>query len=451
LLDCPFGPRPPRTTPQPRSVTLPPFTAESFASLPGPGWLRSRRAAAAERFAAADLPTQDLEVWRYSRIDDLDLDRYTPAVTEPGDEPDLPPALRRLIEAFGPGARVVTLHNGFPVGQVDFADDVVRVRDLRRAEQPVPLGDIAGEPDALITLNAAACAAPIEVRIARRAVMADPVVVVHWVDGPDALVGSHVVVRVGEGAEAQVVEIVAGPDDASLVVPVTELDVADRASLGYLHLQLLGTRAWQTGLQASHVGQEATLTSAAVALGGDYARLRTDSALMAPGGTARLLAVYFGDGTQMHDFRTVQEHRAPHSLSDLLYKGAVANRSRSVYTGLIRVEKGARGTNALQTNRNLVLDEGAHAESVPNLEIEDNDVRCSHASAVGPIAEDQRYYVESRGVPTDVADRLIALGFLDEVLARIPVPAAIPPLRLALAAKLDEAEQLEANLSGAVS
>ena len=133
----------------------------------------------------------------------------------------------------------------------------------------------------------------------------------------------------------------------------------------------------------------------------------------------------------MHDFRTVQHHQAPKTRSDLLYKGAVANSARSVYSGLIRVEKGARGTNAMQTNRNLVLHEGAHADSVPNLEIEDNDVRCSHASAVGPIAEDQRFYLESRGVPTEVADRLIALGFLDEVLEQLPFPALAGALRVA--------------------
>jgi Fe-S cluster assembly protein SufD len=147
----------------------------------------------------------------------------------------------------------------------------------------------------------------------------------------------------------------------------------------------------------------------------------------------------------MHDFRTIQHHRAPHTRSDLLYKGAVANSARSVYSGLIRVEKGARGTNAMQTNRNLVLHEGAHADSVPNLEIEDNDVRCSHASAVGPIAEDQRFYLESRGVPPDVAGRLIALGFLDEVLEQLPAPALADPLRLALAAKLADAEAREGH------
>jgi Fe-S cluster assembly protein SufD len=109
------------------------------------------------------------------------------------------------------------------------------------------------------------------------------------------------------------------------------------------------------------------------------------------------------------------------------------------------VDKGARGTNAFQTNRNLVLHEGAHADSVPNLEIEDNDVRCSHASAVGPIAEDQRFYLESRGVPPSVTDRLIALGFLDEVLIQVPLPAVTGPLRAALAEKLAGAEVIEST------
>jgi Fe-S cluster assembly protein SufD len=218
-------------------------------------------------------------------------------------------------------------------------------------------------------------------------------------------------VRVGRGAQVSLVEVAASGDVDALVVPVTEIDVADGANVDYLHLQRLGRRVWQCGLQASRIGRDATLTSAAVALGGDYARLRLDSSLEGTGGTARLLAVY---------------------------------RSRAVYSGLIRVEKGARGTNAFQTNRNLVLHEGAHAESVPNLEIEDNDVRCSHASAVGPVAEDQRFYLESRGVPTDVADRLITLGFLDEVLERLPVTRVADDVRRELVGVLDAAEAAEA-------
>jgi Fe-S cluster assembly protein SufD len=115
----------------------------------------------------------------------------------------------------------------------------------------------------------------------------------------------------------------------------------------------------------------------------------------------------------------------------------VAGTAHSVYSGLIRVRKGAVGTNAFQTNRNLVLSEGAHADSVPNLEIEENDVSCSHASAVGPVDEEQRFYLESRGVPPSVAERLIVLGFLDDVLMRTPIPDLHDWLRLELAAKLD--------------
>ena len=131
---------------------------------------------------------------------------------------------------------------------------------------------------------------------------------------------------------------------------------------------------------------------------------------------------------------------APDTTSDLLFKGAVGGRSRSVYTGLIRVEKEARGTNAFQTNRNLKLSDDAWAESVPNLEIENNDVRCSHASTVGPVDEEQRFYLESRGVPPEVADRLIVAGFFDEVRA----PAARPPgwrprVRARISEKLDHA------------
>jgi Fe-S cluster assembly protein SufD len=199
---------------------------------------------------------------------------------------------------------------------------------------------------------------------------------------------------------------------------------------------MLGAGAWALGNQVSRVGRDATLRSMTVALGGEYARVRTDSALEGPGGDSELVAAYLGGGHQMHDLRTVQLHAAPRTRSNLLFKGAVANNAHSVYSGLIRVEKGAKGTNAMQTNRNLVLSEGAQADSVPNLEIEDNDVRCSHASAVGPIDESQLFYLESRGVPTASAELLIALGFLDDVLVRFPARGMRAGLRQAVAAKL---------------
>jgi Fe-S cluster assembly protein SufD len=418
-----------------------PFTLESAAALDGPRWLQAERQAALERFQAAGLPTDALEEWRYSRIDALDLDRYRPALTPPVGVVDPIPDIQRLVEALGPVVTLVETHDGHLAG-VEAGRPGVTVERLSAPDAPpADIGGVAGEPDAFAMLNRAWTPDPVRIRV-RTGSVPEPIVVVHRSATDGAAVFPRLLVEVDPDAEASVVELVAGPA-AALVVPVTELEVAAGARLGYLHVQLLGPSAWQIGLQASRVARDASLVSAAVALGGDYARVRTDSALVGHGADGRLLAVYFGADHQMHDFRTVQHHQAPKTRSDLLYKGAVANSARSVYSGLIRVEKGAAGTNAMQTNRNLVLHQGAHADSVPNLEIEDNDVRCSHASAVGPIADDERFYLESRGVPSDVADRLIALGFLDEVLGQLPVPAVADSLRLMLAAKLDAADTAE--------
>jgi Fe-S cluster assembly protein SufD len=414
--------------------------------------LRVERREAVERFSARGLPTDALEQWRYSRIDALDLDRYRPA-DAPGAQAAqglVPlPVVSELVGALGSGLTVIETHDGYLAG-VHATDREVTVERLSAPDAPaVELGAIAGEPDAFAALNRAFAPAPLRIRVAKGAA-ANPIVLVHRIDTDGVAVFPRILVEVDEQAEVKVLEVVAGPG-AALVVPVAELDVAAGAHLAFVQVQLLGPEAWQIGLQSSRVRRDASLVSAAVAIGGDYARLRTDSALTGPGADGRLLALYFAADHQMHDFRTVQHHQAPKTRSELLYKGAVANTARSVYSGLIRVEKGAAGTNAMQTNRNLVLHEGAHADSVPNLEIEDNDVRCSHASAVGPIAEDQRFYLETRGVPTDVAERLIALGFLDEVLEQLPLPALAGGLRRVLADKLNAADATETAAHVAVA
>jgi Fe-S cluster assembly protein SufD len=208
----------------------------------------------------------------------------------------------------------------------------------------------------------------------------------------------------------------------------------------YVNVQLYGPRVWQLGRQSSRVGQDTTFATTMVALGGDYARLAVESTMVGRGGSGAMRAVYFGEAHQMHDFRTLQDHVARNTSSDLLFKGAVQGHARAVYTGLIHIGKEASGVNAFQTNRNVKLSEHAWAESVPNLEIENNDVRCSHASAVGPVDEEQRFYLESRGVPPEVAEQLIVLGFLDEVLEGLPVPGAVPALRMELVAKLARRE-----------
>ncbi len=415
------------------------FDSKTVELLGGPEWLRSLRLGAFERFEAAPLPTDAEEIWRYSRIADLDLSDYQPSAPDDQDgDGTLPPAIVPLLDAIGPRDGLVVSRNGRRLAGMEPGAKGVEL--TWGGEQAVAVGDVAGEPDSLVALNSAFMSGPLTVRVARGTIVERPIVVVHWIDEPDGAVFPRTLVTIGEDAQARVVEIVASADVACLAVPVTELDVEAAGRLGYLNVQVLGPRAWQIGLQASRVGRDGDLVSQSIAFGGNYARVRTDSTLTGKGASSRLLAAYFGDGDQMHDFRTVQDHAGPKTVSDLLFKGAVANTSHSVYTGLIHIEKGAAGSKAFQTNRNLVLDEGAHADSVPNLEIEESDVRCSHASAVGPIDEEQHFYLESRGVPPKVADRLITLGFLDEVLEQTPVPSMLPWLRSTLQDKLDRAE-----------
>jgi Fe-S cluster assembly protein SufD len=265
-----------------------------------------------------------------------------------------------------------------------------------------------------------------------------PIVIVHHLDGDGIASFSRTIVLAGENSDATVIEHQSSSDVAAFSDPIVELDLGAAARLRYLNVQDLGPRIFQVGYQRSRVGPDATLQSSVVALGGDYARVRTDSRIDGKGGTSFLTAVYFADGARMHDFRTIQDHVAPKTTSDLLFKGAVSDTARSVYSGLIRVGKEARGTNAFQTNRNLVLSEGAGAESVPNLEIETNDVICSHASAVGPVDDEQRYYLESRGIPPEVAERLIVLGFFGEVLDRLPLSEAVTGLRATIVRRLAE-------------
>jgi|SRR5581483_9753730 len=220
---------------------------------------------------------------------------------------------------------------------------------------------------------------------------------------------------------------------------VTELSAAEGANLSYVSLQTLNESAWFIARLAGLGGRDARVRTFTVGLGAAYDRVRADVRADGKGAQSELLSAYFGDGTQVHDIRTLQDHAAPRTESELLCQGAVSGHSRSVYSGLIRVHRGAVRTDARQTNHNLVLDEGAHADSVPNLDILENDVKCSHASTVGPIDEDQRYYIESRGVAPDMAESLIVRGFFDAIIARGPVPAVSPILRREVHTRLDRA------------
>jgi len=424
------------------------FTADAARALGGPDWLVRRRLAAAERLAEVTWPTPSEEIWRYSRIDQLDLDHYRPFAAEelgaPGDE--RAPGGGPWAAEAGPHAGMIVVRDGRVVHhELDPALEAKGVRVCGIAtEADEVIQELIGRAssaseDAFTVLHDAFVAGGAFVLVPAGVVVDDPILVLHWCEGDGRASFPHTLVSLGEGAQATVLDRFGSPQTDHLVDAVTELLVDDNAHLRYLTVQEHGSRTWHLGFQRAHVGRDATLRTSAVALGGDYARLRSEAMLTGQGAESDQLAVYFGDGEQMLDFRTLQDHDAPSTRSDLLFKGAVEDTARSVYSGLVHLRPSAKKANASQTNRNLVLTEGASAESIPNLEIEANDVRCSHASTVGPIDDEQRYYLESRGIPPEEAERLIVLGFFDDVFERLPVGALTRGLRRSVVDKLEHA------------
>jgi Fe-S cluster assembly protein SufD len=422
--------------------TLKHFGPDQVAALGGPSWLEQRRKTALARLGELTAPTADsADVWRYSPIDQLDLDAFRPAA--PPAEGDVA-GIHGLAEELSRGPRIV-VGNGTvrSVERAGLPSSVGLGPAAALASAPESLGTLAGGNDFFVALNDSFLPDAVVLEIPPGVVLEEAIAIVHLVgpgtpDGPGPTVFPRTLVHVGENAEAKVVEVFAGGGGPgrSLVVPVGELVVEDRGRLSYVMVQDLGPSSWHLARLNASVGRDGTLRSFTAGLGGAYDRCRLDASALGEGGSTEVTSVYLGSGDQVHDVRTMQDHAAPRTTSDLLCKGAVAERSNSIYSGLIRVRNGAVRSDAMQTNHNLVLDESAHAYSLPILDIEENDVRCSHASSVGPVSEDQRYYLESRGLSPEVAERLIVLGFFDDIVERAPIGPARTALRSSIGRRL---------------
>lgn len=380
--------------------------------------------AASTRLAGAELPSWELEEWRYSPIEDLELDRYQVAAGSAS----LDPARLDELRAEYDSPNLVV----FVDGQLAHAEGVA----TQQVDAP---GRLSGTDDVFAAMNEVYQSETTVISTKPGAAVMDAVVIVHLIDSDGVAIFPRLLIDAGENSAVNVLEVFISGDNDALVVPQIEVRCGPAANVGYVAHQQLGPRVWQIGSQISEVGQQGTFRSSLSAFGGAYARIRSDCRLVGRGAHGDLDAVYYGDGDQVLDFRTFQDHLAPDTTSNLLFKGVVDDASRAIYTGLIRVAEEAPGTRAFQTNKNIKLGEDSWAESVPNLEIETNDVQCSHASTVGPIDDEQRFYLETRGVPTDVADQLIVSGFFDEVIADLPVKSIELAMRQAIDHKLEVA------------
>ncbi len=392
-----------------------------------------RRAAALEAALAADAPSAESEEWRYSPIGDLDLSSYSAVLVAP--EGIEPPTI--VDSGADDVVAKVTIVDGWVTSIAHGPKWPAKGLTVEIADGRLTAGAEHREAGQLDLLHEALAPPALNIAVKAGVVIDGSVIVRSHHTGGGRAAFPHVRVELGSDAEVSVIEYQTSDAGTGLSVPLLELNAADAARLRYVTVQELGSELWQLGRQVSTVGSQATLVSGIAAFGGKYARVRTDTRLAGQGASGDLIAIYYADGDQIHDFRTFQHHDAPNTLSDLLFKGTIDDTAGSIYTGLIHIHPNGRGSNAHQTNRNVKLSKDAWAWSTPNLEIENNEVRCSHASTVSPIDEDQQFYLNARGVPPVTADRLIVAGFFTEVLERFPGAGIRSEVERLVSEKLD--------------
>ena len=257
---------------------------------------------------------------------------------------------------------------------------------------------------------------------------------------PDAVDFSHTLIVLDEGAEATVLSETAGtdPTGAGLHCGAIEIYVGPRARLRYVNLQNWGTGVWHFAHQKALVDRNADIQWTIGALGSRLAKVNQHVALVGPGGNAQVNGVMFTEGKQHLSYHTLQRHHAMQCTSDLLYKGALQDKSRLEWRGMIKVDRDAQKTDGYQRNDNLILSEDARADSIPGLEIEADDVKCSHGATAGRVDDEQVFYARCRGLTRKEATRMIVTGFFQQVFDRITIDSVRHALGEAIGRRIRE-------------
>ena len=417
-----------------------------------PDWLKRMRLHAWGIYERTPLPTSRAEQWRYTDLSEkLDLDslRLGSVLAVSDDPASWPTGLRQAMAEDQEASGHVVLVDGLVVQvdvRPDLADRGVVLSSLRDAiaghgellRSTLATEAVSPEEGKFAALNAALWSDGVFLRVPKGVVLDRPVRVTRWVGDVGSACFTRTLIVAEPNSQISFVDEILSDDldTITLVSSAVEVLVRDGAHLQYVALQRLGRGAFCQTEQRTLAGRDATVETLNVGLGATTSRVDLNAQLMGPGSNSNMLGLYLGDGDQHFDYNTSQDHVAPNARSDLLYKGALDGRSRAVFRGVIRVHPGAQQTDAYQTNRNLLLSSEARADSLPNLEIEADDVKCSHGATVGQLDEDALFYLMSRGLDQDEAARLVVTGFLGEVVARLPLGGVADKVTRVIAGKL---------------
>ncbi|CAG1021038.1 hypothetical protein MTYM_00707 [Methylococcales bacterium] len=443
-----------------------------------PAWMLARRLEAWHLYEETPQPAANDELWRRTSLADLKLDAAIPfaASQTSGDTLNTLPAKFQQIANDGNAGGVLAQYNSSSA-HARLADDLkkrgVIFCDLDTAirQHPDLVKQYLMTQAVTYTENRYASAKPSTAKsgkhegggygstigdlkfaalhgaflsggtflyVPRNVVIDLPLQTLTYFDAANVAIFSHTLVVLEEGAAVKLIENYASKESEAQRFSngAVELILKPGSSLQYFHLQDFARNVWHFSSQTALMQKDTSLTWLTGTLGSATTKAFLDCKLMGAGANAAMLGFFFGDGAQHFDQHTFQNHIAGHATSDLLYKGALREKAYSVFRGLIRVNPDAQRSDAYQANRNLLLSEHAHADSIPELEIEANDVRCTHGATVGPVEPEQMFYLMARGIPKIEAEKLIVEGFFDPLMQKIPLESVRDELTTAIQTKI---------------
>lgn len=425
------------------------FTKELIPDREGmPLFVKNYRQEAWDYYTNTPLPNTRDEPWR--RTDLRKLDAASFIIPANGNLTNVPQVPGELLEPLlgdkqagqiimSPGKQEVELDPELERQGVIFCDLSTAELEYGDMLQPI-MGQVVDIEDGKFAALAAALANQgVFIHIPKDVKVKLPLHSILWGPGTDLAYFSHILIWLEEGAELTYVHEYASPDGIggqTMHSGVVEIHVGPRANLRFVELQSWGDHVWNFTQKRARVDRDGNLDWVFAAVGSHLTKDFSDLDLFGEGAFGRMSGFYFTDGVQHLDHDTQQNHLAANTTSDLLFKGALKENSRSVWQGMIYVAPGAQKTDGYQANRNLVLSSKARADSIPGLEIMADDVRCTHGATVGKIDPDELFYLLSRGITREDAEQLIVEGFFDPIMQRIPFPGVQERLRRAITRKM---------------
>ena len=378
------------------------ITEQTLDQLQGePGWLRDVRRKALDTYDRLPVPSKTDEEWRRTDVSRFDPNQFSKLEHLDGQKLILPSAL--------------------PQGVI--------LKPLRQAAKEHPelveprlFSLVHAVRDRFSALHAAFFTGGTFLYVPDGVVIDQPVIGQHFSHEGGTSVLPHTLIVAGRNTRFDYLDeyIAERDDETGYRSGSTEIFLGEGSRVGYVAVQKWGRNVWHFADQRAELQKDSNLHLFNVTLGGRFSKTRVEASLVGEGSNAELKAIYFASGEQFFDFHTLQDHRVGNTRSDLLFKGALQDVARTVYAGLIKIEKHAAHSDAYQANRNLVLSDKAKATSIPMLEIDNNDVRCTHGATVGPVDPEHLFYLRSRGIPEPTAKRMLIQGFFGDVLDRIP-------------------------------